>query len=155
MADRDKPPGNELSGRYAGSYRAIPCGDSKVGLHPPQVIEPDGKLHRFATNGKARDDAGWYVFYGDGIPAGAFGDWRSGLSETWRADIGRKLSPQEETAHRARVEAIRREREAEDVKRKAEARERAAAIWQAAGNSLRVSSLSGQQGHQDVRAARP
>ena len=78
------------------------------------------------------DDAGWYVFHGDGIPAGAYGDWRSGLSETWRADIGRKLSPQEETAHRARVEATRREREAEDAKRKAEAREQAAAIWQAA-----------------------
>ena len=103
-----------------------------AGLNPPEVIEPDGKLHRFASNGKPGDDAGWYVFHDDGIPAGAFGDWRGGLSETWRADIGRKLSPQEEAAHRARVEAMRREREAEDAKRKAEAREKAAAIWQAA-----------------------
>src|SRR6202023_520138 len=78
------------------------------------------------------DDAGWYVFHEDGIPAGAFGDWRGGLSETWRADIGRRLSPQEEAAHRARVETMRREREAEDAKRQVEAREKAAVIWQAA-----------------------
>ena len=103
-----------------------------AGLHPPEVIEPDGKVHRFASNGKRSDDAGWYVFHNDGISAGAFGDWRGGLSETWRADIGRKLSPHEEAAHRARVDAMRREREAEDARRKAEAREEAAAIWQAA-----------------------
>jgi len=74
----------------------------KAGLHPPEVIEPDGKLHRFPSNGKRSDDAGWYVFRDDNIPAGAFGDWRTGASETWRADIGRSLSPQEEAAHRAR-----------------------------------------------------
>jgi hypothetical protein len=39
-----------------------------------------------------------------------------------RADIGRSLSPQEEAAHRARLEAMRREREAEDAKRNVEAR---------------------------------
>lgn len=103
-----------------------------AGLHPPEVIEPDGKLHRFASNDRRSDDAGWYVFHHDGIPAGAFGDWRGGLSETWRADIGRALSPQEEAAHRARVDAMRREREAEDARRKAEAREKASVIWQAA-----------------------
>jgi putative DNA primase/helicase len=104
----------------------------KAGLNPPTVIEPDGKLHRFASNGKRNDDAGWYVFHDDDIPAGAFGDWRGGLSKTWRADIGRTLSPQEEATYRARVEAIRRERGAEDAKHMAEASGRAAAIWKAA-----------------------
>ena len=103
-----------------------------VGLNPPEIIEPDGKLHRFASNGKRNDDAGWYVVHGDGIPAGAFGDWRGGLSETWRADIGRGLSAQEEAVHRARIDAMRREREAEDAKRRTEARDKATAIWQAA-----------------------
>ena len=60
-----------------------------AGLTPPEVVEADGKLHRFATNDKRRDNAGWYVFYGDGLPAGAFGDWCTGSSEFWRADIGR------------------------------------------------------------------
>jgi putative DNA primase/helicase len=103
-----------------------------AGLTPPELIEPDGKLHRFASNSKRNDDAGWYVLHEDGVPAGSFGDWRTGTSETWRADIGRGLSPQEEAQHRARLAAMRREREAEEAKRNAEAREKAARIWQAA-----------------------
>jgi phage/plasmid primase-like uncharacterized protein len=103
-----------------------------AGLTPPDVIEPDGKLHRFASNGRRGDDAGWYVLHEDGIPAGAFGDWRTGELEIWRADIGRKLSVQEEREYRARLATMRREREIEETKRKAAARERAAAIWQSA-----------------------
>ena len=71
-----------------------------AGLEPPEMIEADGKLRRFASNGKRSDDAGWYLLHGDGIPAGAFGDWRTGISETWRANIGRTLTPTEEAAHR-------------------------------------------------------
>jgi putative DNA primase/helicase len=108
------------------------CAINGAGLNPPDEIEADGKLHRFASNGKRGDDAGWYVFHGDGVPAGAFGDWRSGLSETWRANIGRALSPQEEASHRARVQAIKREREAEEVRSKADASQKAEAIWQSA-----------------------
>lgn len=100
-----------------------------AGLHPPDAIEADGVLHRFASSGKRGDDAGWYVFHDDTVSAGAFGDWRGGLWRTWRADIGRSLSPQEESAHRARIEAMRREREAEEIKRRADAREKAALIW--------------------------
>ena len=84
-----------------------------AGLTPPADIEPDGKLRRFSSNGKRGDDSGWYVLHGDSIPAGSFGDWRTGISQSWRADIGRSLSPQEEDAHRARIEAMRRERGAE------------------------------------------
>src|SRR5262245_55008201 len=66
-----------------------------AGLKPPEVIEPDGKLHRFASNGVRGDDAGWYVFHEDGISAGRFGCWRTGLSQMWRSDIGRKLTADE------------------------------------------------------------
>jgi putative DNA primase/helicase len=103
-----------------------------AGLTPPKIVSPDGKLHRFASNGDARDKAGWYIFHLDGLPAGAFGDFRSDLSSTWRADIDRKLSPQELADCKARVEAMRRQREAEDAKVKAEARKEAVAIWDAA-----------------------
>ncbi|MBL8492967.1 MAG: DUF3987 domain-containing protein [Rhodocyclaceae bacterium] len=100
-----------------------------AGLPPPATIEADGRLRRFASNGKSGDDAGWYLLHGDGIPAGSFGDWRTGFSQTWRADIGRTLTPAEEATHRAKVESMRREREAEEAKRKAEAKAKAAAIW--------------------------
>lgn len=103
-----------------------------AGLNPPDVIHDDGKLHRFAPNGKKRDDAGWYVLHGDGIPAGIFGDWRQDFSQTWRADIGRRLSPAEEAAHRERIAAAKRQREAEEVRRHAEAATTAAATWKAA-----------------------
>ena len=103
-----------------------------AGLIPPDMIEADGKLHRFASNGTRGDDAGWYALHGDGIPAGSFGDWRSGQSQTWRADIGRTPTPAEEAAHRAKVEAMRREREAEKAREQTEAASKAAAMWEAA-----------------------
>jgi putative DNA primase/helicase len=102
------------------------------GLNPPDVIEIDGKLHRFPSNGKRGDDAGWYVFYANGIPAGAFGDWRTGLSQTWRADIGRALSPAEEAGCRAKIESAKRERQADEAKLHAEAGTKAVATWKTA-----------------------
>lgn len=103
-----------------------------AGLIPPDDIEADGKLRRFSSNGKKADDAGWYLLHDDGIPAGSFGDWRTGIMQTWRADIGRTLTAGEEAAHRAKVETMRREREAEEAQRKSEAKTKAAAIWQKA-----------------------
>jgi putative DNA primase/helicase len=99
-----------------------------AGMEPPTEIIADGKIHRFASNGKRNDDAGWYVYHGDGIAAGAFGDWRTGISETWRADIGRTLTPAEEAAHRSRVEAMRRQRKAEERRRHADSAKRAEVI---------------------------
>jgi putative DNA primase/helicase len=102
------------------------------GLTPPEVIEADGKLRRFASNGRRNDDAGWYLIHDDGIPAGSFGDWRTGLAQSWRADVGRALTLAEEAEHRAKVEAMRHEREAEETRRRAEAAATAAAIVTAA-----------------------
>ena len=104
-----------------------------AGLTPPDEIVPDGKLHRFASNGKRADDSGWYVLHGDGIPAGSFGDWRTGLSETWRHNIGRPLTPVEAAEHKARIEAARRLRDEEDQRRKADASEQAALILAESG----------------------
>ncbi len=102
------------------------------GLIPPDMIDADGKLHRFASNGRAGDDAGWYVFHLDGFPVGIFGDWRIGLSEIWKADTGRKLTKQEKAEQRARFDALRHEREAAETRGHEEAADKAAAIWQAA-----------------------
>ena len=103
-----------------------------AGLTPPELIEADGKLRRFSSNGKRGDGAGWYLLFDDGVPAGCFGDWRTGVTQTWRADIGRTLTHAEEAAHRDKLATLRREREAVEVRRKAETQTKAAAIWQAA-----------------------
>ncbi|NJD18194.1 MAG: toprim domain-containing protein, partial [Gemmatimonadetes bacterium] len=104
----------------------------RAGLTPPAEVIPDGKLHRFSSNGKRGDDAGWYVFHIEGVPAGAFGCWRAGVDSSWRADLGRALTPAEETAHRERVAAQHAAREAERARLQEGARARSVAIWNAA-----------------------
>ena len=105
---------------------------ASAGMTPPDVIEADGKLRRFSSNGKRGNDSGRYVLHSDGIPAGWIGNYGTGLSQNWRADIGRTLTPAEEAEHRAKVEAMRRQREAEEARRQGEATKKAAAIWKAA-----------------------
>ena len=102
------------------------------GINPPANIIADGAIHRFPTNGHARDDSGWYILHTDGFPAGAFGDWRSDVKRTWRADLGRELNPAESQAHRKRMDAINAARKADDLKRHAEAADKALQIWRAA-----------------------
>ena len=107
-----------------------------AGLTPPDVIEADGKLRRFSSNGEPKDDAGWYVLFDGAIPAGTIGDHRSGVHQNWRADIGRTTTTEEETACRARMEASRKLREREERKRHDEAATKAAALWQSATPAL-------------------
>jgi len=103
-----------------------------AGLEPPEFITADGALHRFASNGKRGDVAGWYVMHADGIAAGAFGDHRSGVNETWCADVGRKLTAAEQQEQRARIVAMRKVREADEAKRHADAASEAGATWSSA-----------------------
>lgn len=103
-----------------------------AGLTPPDAIKADGELHRFASNGKRGDLAGWYVLHADGIPAGSFGCWRAGITESWHADIGRSLTGAERELHLRRTESAKRQREQAERERHADAAERAAREWEAA-----------------------
>lgn len=103
-----------------------------AGITPPLKIEADGGLHRFATNGKASDNSGWYVLHTDGIPAGSFGCWRASVSHNWLANIARELNASEMQAHRARMNAIKAARDADEIKRHTEAATKAAGIWERA-----------------------
>ena len=95
-----------------------------AGLQPPDELLFDGKIHRFKSGTKGSpghtDKPGWYLIFGDGIPAGRFGCWRAGVEVTWRADIGRKLSDAEEIIHARRLREAQIMRDAE-LKRKHEA----------------------------------
>lgn len=102
-----------------------------AGLTPPDVIEADGKLHRFASNGKRADDSGWYVFHDGDVPAGAFGCWRGDVSETWRAKHSRKFTAEEKHEYAKKARAMEEQRAADEKKRHDDARERAARIWKA------------------------
>ncbi len=98
-------------------------------LVPPPIVIGDGKIHRFSSSGKPKDDAGWYIFFEDDIPNGAFGDFRSGqVVKAWKANIGRELSPEEEETFKAKQQRLRSERERDLSDRRAEAKRKAHGI---------------------------
>lgn len=81
----------------------------------PGPVEPDGQLHRFRTErDKHGQLSGWYVLYVDGVPAGAFGDWKTGEQDTWcsvdrsqlseaqRAEINQRFRQHQEQARQQR-----------------------------------------------------
>jgi len=103
-----------------------------AGLTPPDDIHADGQLHRFSSNGKPRDDSGWYVLHLDGVPAGSFGCWREGFSQNWCAKSADTFTPAEREAHRQRMEAARALRDAEQAERQQQAATEAERRWAAA-----------------------
>lgn len=100
-----------------------------AGLTAPAELAPGGRIHRFSTNGKRGDLSGWYLLHIDGVPAGAFGDYRRGFSQTWCAKDRESLTPQERQAMRERMHAAQAEREREQREAWAKALERNAATW--------------------------
>jgi putative DNA primase/helicase len=104
-----------------------------AGIDPPDHIEDDGEIHRFPTNGKASDNSGWYVLHGDGVAAGRFGCFRAGVEQSFRADIGRPLSIEEQAENKRRMETARRRRDAEILADRRNAQETALALWARAG----------------------
>jgi phage/plasmid primase-like uncharacterized protein len=104
-----------------------------AGLEPPEEIHFDGKIHRFRSGTKGSpghgDKPGWYLVFGDGIPAGRFGCWRAGMEVTWRADIGRKLTQTEEMSHAKRLAEAKALRDAAIERQHQVASETVEKIW--------------------------
>ena len=107
-----------------------------AGLEPPEEIHFDGKIHRFRSGTKGSpghgDKPGWYLVFGDGIPAGRFGCWRAGMEVTWRADVGRKPTEFEEMAHARRMAEAKALRDAELERKHEVASATVETIWTAA-----------------------
>ena len=103
-----------------------------AGLEPPSTIQADGAIHRFSTSGKHGDDSGWYMLHTYGIPAGAFGCWRTGLQSTWCAKSDNAMTDAERDAHRQRVKAMKAQREADTLATQQQASHTAAALWKQA-----------------------
>jgi len=102
-----------------------------AGLTPPDTIEP-GRIYRFNGEGKRNGNtAGWCKLFADGL-GGTFGDWSTGLSETWQAARDKPMSAAERAAWRRQIEETKAAAEAERRKRQGEAARKASAIWKAA-----------------------
>ena len=106
-----------------------------AGLTPPDNIIADSAIHRFSTNGRRSDDSGWYMLHTDGIPAGAFGCWRTDLQSTWCAKSDSVMTDAEREAHRQRIKAMQAQREADLLATQQQASQTAAAMWQDAAQA--------------------
>ncbi len=129
--------GPGAGGRYAHDCTPAQALDAIAAAMAARGIAPvgglaelvaDGNLHRYRIDGdKPGSRAGWYVIHLDGIPAAAFGSWKHGVSDTWRARA--PASEAEQRRHRERMEAARRQREAEQARQHQQAADRAASLW--------------------------
>lgn len=95
--------------------------------HAPEAIQP-GRFHRFPTNDRRADDAGWCRLFDD-MRGGVFGCYRQGISETWSA-ADRATMTRERRAELARqVMAATVTREAQQRQQWAENARRNAKLW--------------------------
>lgn len=93
----------------------------------PERIEP-GRWHRFSTNGRRSDTAGWCRLFAD-RRAGVFGCYRAGVSDVWSARSRESMTPRERAELRQQVQQAQAERAAEQRQRWAVNAERIGALW--------------------------
>lgn len=103
----------------------------KSGLDVPEQLILDGKIHRFRSGASAKSlsRSGWYVGHLDGIPCLTFGCWKQDITQTVKADVGRKWTHLEEMAHVARVAAAKKQRDAEVERDRSVAASTVETIW--------------------------
>ena len=91
-----------------------------AGLEPPDRIEM-GKFIRFPGAGKnGRNRAGWCQLFPDGC-GGIFGDWATGLNQTWQAKRDKPYTAQDRTEFDRMVKEARRQAEEQRKKEQAAA----------------------------------
>jgi putative DNA primase/helicase len=88
-------------------WRAI----ADTGQHPPDTIIDDGKIHRYGRNKNC-----WYVLFGDGIPAGAFGDWSEGTTHKWCSKQKSEFTLAEQSAFNKRMKEVKKANEVEQLR---------------------------------------
>lgn len=93
------------------------------------TIVPDGRLHRFDVVGQKKGAKhGWYVFHGNEPFSGAFGNYKTGVQQTWTAKSPQKMTQAERMALRDRMEREKKQRAEDEAKAQGEAAAKAAKI---------------------------
>jgi phage/plasmid primase-like uncharacterized protein len=102
-------------------------------LYPKDILF-DGKIHRFSTDPKIKNDAGWYIFFDGEIPAGKYGNFKTGLDATWSYHShSRVLSPIDHIRIKENIEKAKKLREDEKAKKNEVAAITASSIWEKSG----------------------
>jgi len=112
----------------AESFRATM---QSAGLSSPEYIEPD-QFHRFPGVGKRNGNtAGWCKLFNDGR-GGVFGDYSSGLSETWQAEHDKPITGEERAAFSKQIQESRKQAEERKCQEQEAAAKEAKLRWEAA-----------------------
>ena len=101
---------------------------SRRGIIVPGEIIADGQIHRCDAENRTGSVAASHLFFINGIPAGGFQNWHDsvgGRTGARHSSAGRSRRPV--AAQRAKAEATKREREADEALRRTDARKRAEA----------------------------
>jgi putative DNA primase/helicase len=103
---------------------------NQMGITCQDEIVSDGQIHRFSPHGRGNKD-GWYVFFGF---AGAFGDWRRDIHESWSFKEN-KLSPEERVKRKKEIMESAEKHYIERCNRYEETSELATQMWNEASET--------------------
>ena len=98
-----------------------------AGFEPPAEVIP-GKWHRYSTNGRRSDTAG-YAFMFQDERGGIFGDFRTGEEHTWQAERTDTWTPDQRREHAERIAKAKQERDRLLAEQHAQVRKDVAEIW--------------------------
>jgi putative DNA primase/helicase len=103
-----------------------------AGINFDDEIIADGRLHRGHVEGDAPGSKNLaYKLHLDGLPAGYFEHFKSGIKQNWKAHTSRRLTQQEVVALQARIDEERRQREIALHEQHENAAARATHLWNA------------------------
>lgn len=95
----------------------------------PQDIEPD-KIIRFDDKeGKPGNKACWAILFLGDIPSGAYGNWRTGIQDTWCAKSHKHISQEDREKLAAKISDLKKQRNFEIMDRQEKAAQKAKWIW--------------------------
>lgn len=110
-----------------------------AGLRPDEIADTSGLA--MPERCPVADDrpgkkSGWYVFYGDGVSAGAFGNWKTGEEWKWSGKSQFTMTSAEREQFAQKMARAKRVREAQKAENAARARERAERDWERAAEAV-------------------
>jgi putative DNA primase/helicase len=116
---------------FEAAAAAMLAAIAAAGLAPHKALDlVDGQLVRYRVQGdKPGSTNGWAVLHAGAAPAGVFGSWRTGVSQSWRGEAPAGETPKARAARERALQAARRQRDEELQRVQASARERAAKLW--------------------------
>lgn len=100
------------------------------GIVTQDIIIADGALHRFHVDGDSIGSLnGWYILYGDNVPAGAYGCWKRSINKTWCSKSKDTMTHEQWSEHLDRIKAAQEKQVKEKLEVQAKARETSKIIW--------------------------